>query len=70
MRYNTYNVRMFPPVSDGTLTLLDPDVMRKYNEEYNRLAEDKYADVTNIKTPDLTIYPSTTRVIKDYFGCG
>jgi hypothetical protein len=69
-RHNTRNVRMVPPVSRDTITLLDPDIMERYFEEYNGALRGRLSDLTNTKDQDFVSVPRMSRIVEEYFGCG
>ena len=61
---------MVPPVSRDTITLLDPDIMERYFEEYNGALRGRLSDLTNIKDQDFVSVPRMSRIVEEYFGCG
>ena len=66
----TYNNKMIPPVSREGTTLLDPEIMERYFNEYNNLYENKFADLTKVKVPKKFIpIIKTSQEIKEVFGC-
>ena len=66
----SYNTKMIPPVSKDGVTLLDPDIMERYFNEYNNLYENKYSDMSKVKIPKkFTPMIKTSEEIKRTYNC-